>query len=124
MKKLAIYSLLIGTLFSVATSCERDEPAKTIEGNYTGVLDGVYDGVDTLIGNYPVYATATTRNKIKIEGALFGNFEVLVTTQGINVDPVSTDDEVFQFLYQGDLKELSFKYYKNDDTTEFVGTKP
>jgi hypothetical protein len=124
MKKLAIYSLLIGTLFSVATSCERDEPAKTIEGNYTGVLDGVYDGVDTLIGNYPVYATATTRNKIKVEGALFGIFEVLVTTQGINVDPVSTDDEVFQFLYQGDLKELSFKYYKNDDTTEFVGTKP
>lgn len=124
MKKLAFYSLFVAITFSLATSCEKEEPAKEIEGNYSGVLDGVYDGEDTLTGNFPVYATATTRNKIKVEGNLFGSFEVLVTQQGINVDPVSTDDEVFQFLYQGDLKELSFRYYKDGDSTVYVGTKP
>ena len=124
MKRLALYALFVATTFSLSTSCEKEEPAKDIEGNYSGVLDGVYDGEDTLMGGYAVYATATTRNKIKVEGTLFGSFEVLVTQQGINVDPVSTDEEVYQFLYQGDLKELSFKYYKNGDSTTYVGTKP
>ncbi|MCB9222818.1 MAG: hypothetical protein R2780_10805 [Crocinitomicaceae bacterium] len=124
MKKLFIYSAFVISVFGFTTSCEREEPAKHIEGNYTGVLDGKYDGDDTLKGGFPVYATATTRNKIKIEGDLFGSFEVLVTQQGINVDPVSTDEEIYQFLYQGDLKELSFRYYHNGDSTIYVGTKP
>ena len=124
MKKLAIYTLFTALTFSIATSCEKEEPAKTVEGNYSGVLDGIYDGDDTLKGGFPVYVTATTKNKVKVEGNLFGSFEVLVTQQGINVDPVSTDDEVYMFLYQGDLKELSFRYYKNGDSTFYVGTKP
>lgn len=108
----------------LALSCEKEQPAENIQGNYSGYLSGVYDGNDTIIANYPVYATATTKNKIKIEGGMFPSFEVLVSQNGINVIPVSTDNEVYDFLYQGDLKELSFKYYKNGDSTDFVGTKP
>lgn len=116
---------LTGTLLIItAYSCEKEEPAVTIEGNYSGVIKGTYDGDDTLAGNYPVYATATSKNKVKIEGTLFPSFEVLVSQNGLNVIPVSTDDEVFEFLYQGDQKELSFRYYKNNDSTYYIGTKP
>jgi len=121
----SIFMLGIGIIGLV--SCDKENPAETIEGNYSGVISGVYQGQDTLAGNgdtYPVYATAITRNKIEIQGSLFSTFEVLVTEQGINVDPVSTDENVYEFLYQGDLKELSFKYYKDGDSAYFVGHKP
>lgn len=117
-----LFSAVIG--FAAFTACEKEQPAVNVEGNYTGVLDAVYDGDDTLKGSYPVYVTATSKNKVKVEGTLFPAFEVLVTQQGVNVDPVSTDANVHQFLYQGNLRELSFTYYKNGDTAVYVGTKP
>ena len=118
--------IAVGGLFLFAGySCEKEQPAGNIEGNYTGALSGIYDGNDTINGSYPVFATATSKNKIKIEATLFPPFEVLVTQSGENVIPVSNDDpEVVDFLYQGALKELSFTYYKNGDTTVYVGTKP
>lgn len=124
MKKYVTLGLAASIIAIASVSCEKEQPAENIAGNYTGVLLGTYNGVDTINGSYPVYATATTKNKIKIEGTLFPSFEVLVTQQGINVDPVSSDHEVFEFLYAGDDKELSFKYYKNGDSTQYVGTKP
>ncbi|UKN01858.1 hypothetical protein K6119_19225 [Paracrocinitomix mangrovi] len=123
MKKylaLPVTALIIGLIVG---SCEKEQPAETIAGNYSGVLSGVYNGVDTLAGNVPVLATVVSKNKVKIDGDLFPAFEVLVTTKGINVEPVSTDDEVFYFLYQGNLNELSFKYYKDGDSTHYTGTK-
>ncbi|MEO9531861.1 MAG: hypothetical protein ABJG68_11395 [Crocinitomicaceae bacterium] len=124
MKKahLILFSAVIA--ISAVTSCEKEQPAENVEGNYTGVLDAKYDGVDTLNGSYPVFVTATTKNKVLVEGTLFPAFEVLVTQQGVNVDPVSTDANVHAFLYQGNLNELSFTYYKGGDTAVYVGTKP
>jgi hypothetical protein len=123
--------ILISTaIFGIVAlaSCDKEQPAENVQGNYTGVLDAVYDGDDTLNGSYPVFVTATTKNKVLIEGSLFSSFEVLVTQQGVNVDPVSTDENVAAFLYQGDVnngqKELSFTYYNNGDTAIYVGTKP
>lgn len=124
MKRYLRLLVVVAAAGIVTVGCEKEQPAKNIEGNYTGVLSGTYDGNDTIIASYPVFATSTTTNKIKIEGTLFPAFEVLVSQNGINVVPVSTDSEVYEFLYQGDLKELSFKYYKNGDTTDYVGTKP
>jgi len=121
-----LFSLAILGAAAIA-SCEKEQPAVNVEGNYTGVFQGVVDGEDTIKADYPVFATSTTKNKVKIEGSLFSSFEVLVTQQGINVDPVSTDENVGAFLYQGDVngtKELSFSYYKNGDTAHYVGTKP
>lgn len=123
MKKFASIALITGVI-SIIAACEKEQPAKNVEGNYTGYLSGTYDGDDTLNNNYPVYTTATSKNQVKIESTLFPSFEVLVTQKGINVVPVSSDNEVYEFLYQGALKELSFKYYKNGDSTSYVGTKP
>lgn len=121
-------TFLLGTIVATALliGCEKEQPAENVQGNYTGVFQGVYDGNDTLNANYPVFVTATTKNKVLVEGTLFSNFEVLVTQQGLNVDPVATDENVSAFLYQGDesLKELSFTYYKNGDTAIYTGTKP
>jgi len=123
-KSIYIFGALLGS--SLLIGCEKEQPAENVQGNYTGVFQGVYDGNDTINGNFPVFVTASTKNKVLVEGTLFSSFEVLVTQQGINVDPVSTDDNVKAFLYQGDesLKELSFSYYKNGDTAVYVGTKP
>lgn len=124
MKRYAKLGLLVGIIGITSIACEKEQPAENIAGNYSGVINGVYDGNDSVAANYPVFATATTKNKVKIEGTLFPAFEVLVSQNGVNVIPVSTDAEVYEFLYQGSLKELSFKYYKNGDTTEYIGTKP
>ena len=124
MKKITATILLFGLGLIVVSSCEKDNPAETVEGNYTGVIDGVWHGIDTLKGSYPVFATEISKNKVEIQGSLFSTFQVLVTKQGINVDPVSTDDNVLQFLYQGDLKELTFTYAKDGDAISYTGTKP
>jgi hypothetical protein len=124
MKNHIKLGLLFGLLTIFAISCEKEQPAKNIEGNYTGTLSGIYSGQDTIIQNYPVFATSSTKNKILVQSTIFTDFEVLVSQNGINVIPVSTTSEVPEFLYQGDLNELSFKYYKNGDSTVYVGTKP
>jgi hypothetical protein len=110
--------------FATFTSCEKEQPAVNVEGNYIGFLDAKFDGDDTLNGSYPVFVTSITKNKVRIEGTLFPDFEVLVTQQGVNVDPVSTDNNVHAFLFQGTLNELSFTYYRSGDTAVYVGTKP
>jgi hypothetical protein len=127
MKKSTL--LLSAAIFGLIalTSCDKEQPAENVAGDYNGVFQGKYDGEDTINGSYSVYVTTTTKNKVLIEGTLFSNFEVLVTQQGINVDPVATDDNVGAFLYQGDVNnsnELSFSYYKNGDTAHYVGSKP
>lgn len=125
MKK-SIFTFGVIAGLSLLFGCEKEQPAKNVEGNYTGVFQGVFQGNDTINANLPVFVTASTKNKVFIEGTLFSNFEVLVTQQGLNVDPVSTDANLNAFLYQGDetLKELSFTYYNNGDTAVYVGTKP
>jgi hypothetical protein len=124
MKKITAAIVLFGLGLITVSSCEKDNPAETVQGNYTGVIDGEWQGIDTLKGNYPVFATEISKNKVELQGSLFSTFQVLVTKQGINVDPVATDDNVLQFLYQGDLKELTFTYAKDGDTISYTGTKP
>ena len=124
MKKIFIFTLIIGVTTITFNSCEKEQPAENVSGDYTGVLEGKYDGDIILEPEHKVRVTAKTKNKALVEGDLFSSFEVLVTQQGINVDPVSTDEKLSAFLYQGELKELSFTYNKNGDTAVFVGTKP
>lgn len=118
-------SIIVAAVFICFTSCEKEQPAKNVEGTYSGVLEGVHDGNDILLGNHAVRVTTTSKNKCMIEiDSIYSPFEVLVTQQGINVNPVSTDDEVSAFLFQGELNELSFTFNKNGDTAVYIGTKP
>ncbi|MEX1001884.1 MAG: hypothetical protein WDZ35_07205 [Crocinitomicaceae bacterium] len=123
MKKIVLLSFLVALGCFVCTSCEKDEPAEDISGNYTGVMSGTYDGNDTLITNYTVAVSALSKNEVSVSGDIFPSFKVLVTQKGLNVKPVATDNEVVAFLYEGDLKELSFEYHKNGNIFNYSGTK-
>lgn len=118
-------SIIVAAGLICFASCEKEQPAENVAGTYSGVLQGKHDGNDILLGNHSVRVSTTTKNKCLVEiDSIYNSFEVLVTQQGINVDPVSTDEEVSAFLYQGELKELSFTFNKNGDTAIYVGTKP
>lgn len=125
MKK---YFLLL-SLFSITalliTSCKKDKPAKLVEGSYSGSFEGKYSGNDTLISSgYAVTVSVINDNKIKVEGNDFEAFEVLVATNGINVEPVSQSDPYLkQFIYIGDKKQLKFTFNKGVNEAEFIGAK-
>ena len=105
------------------SSCEKEEPAKTMSGNYSGILEGKYDGVTLLETGYPVRVSVVSKNKVLIEGDAFSNFEALVTQQGINVDPVSVNENMRALLYSGADEELSFIYVSAGDSASYIGKK-
>ena len=123
MKKLLLSAVILGAGVLSVTSCEKEQPAEDMSGTYTGLMTGVLDGNDTIMQNYQVLVSSVSKNKVAVEGSTFPTFEVLVTKEGINVKAVSTDDEVKQFLYQGNDQELSFKFYKNGDSSIYQGFK-
>lgn len=127
MKKNIIYSFAILAFgFAVLTSCDKDkEPAVTMSGTYTGSFEGTFDEHDTLTSNgYQVLVTAINDNKVLVAGNDFVNFEVLVTSNGINVEPVSqADPYLSNFIFISDENKLKFTYNKGIDEAEFIGVR-
>lgn len=127
MKKTLLNSiaiLSIGVL--VLAACKKDrKPAITMSGEYAGSFEGKYFDHDTLTSSgYYVKVTSITDNKIKVEGNDFETFEVLVTTDGINIEEVTKSDEsLVDFIYIGDEEKLRFTYNKDDNEAKFIGVK-
>ncbi len=127
MKKNIIYSLAIFAFgFVVLTSCNKDkEPAVTMSGTYTGSFEGSFEEHDTLTSSgYQVLVTSVNDNKVLVSGNDFENFEVLVTSNGINVEPVSQADPYLDdFIFISDENKLKFTYNKGINTAEFIGVR-
>lgn len=127
MKKNIIYSLAIFAFgFTVLTSCNKDkEPAVTMSGTYIGSFEGSFDEHDTLTSSgYQVLVTSVNDNKVSVAGNDFENFEVLVTSNGINVEPVSQADPYLDdFIFISDENKLKFTYNKGINTAEFIGVR-
>lgn len=127
MKKNTFYTLFLVALgFAFFASCKKDKnPALKIEGNYEGSFEGSYNDFDTLTSSgYQVQITALNDNKVKVFGNHFDQFELLVTTNGINVEPVSKSDPyLLDFIYIGDESKVKFTYNKGGNTAKFIGTK-
>ncbi len=111
-------------LLLALTSCKKNKPSYTIEGAYYGNFHGIYDGNDTIINDgYLVQIEALDKSTALVKGTLFSPFEVLVTPNGLNIEPVSPTDGLSQFLYEGETKKLTFTYAKEDNTATYVGIK-
>lgn len=127
MKKRIHFVFILGILaLGTLASCNKDkEPAVVMSGLFTGSFVGKYMGVDTLTSDgYQVQVTALNDNKVKIEGNNFEMFEVLVTTNGLNIESVSKSDPyLLDFIYIGDDNKLKFKFNKGANKAEFIGIK-
>lgn len=127
MKKNILYTFAILALgFSSLTSCNKDkEPAVTMSGNFSGSFEGVYMENDVLTSEgYQVQVTSLNDNKVKVIGNDFEDFEVLVTSNGLNVEPVSQSDPyLLNFIFIGEENKLKFTYNKGDNEAEFIGVK-
>ncbi|MDG1914047.1 MAG: hypothetical protein P8I55_05590 [Crocinitomix sp.] len=127
MKKNIIYSFAIFAFgFVVLTSCTKDkEPAATMSGIFTGSFEGEYEENTVLESDgYQVLVTALNDNKVTIAGPDFENFDVLVTSNGINVEPVSqADPYLLDFIFISDENKLKFTYNKGINTAEFIGVR-
>jgi hypothetical protein len=127
MKKNIIYSFAILAFgFAILTSCTKDrEPAVTMSGTYTGSFEGEYEENTVLESDgYQVLVTALNDNKVTVAGPDFENFEVLVTSNGINVEPVSQSDPyLLDFIFISDENKLKFTYNKGINTAEFIGVR-
>ncbi len=127
MKKNIIYSFAIFAFgFVVLTSCTKDkEPAVTMSGIFTGSFEGEYEENTVLESDgYQVLVTALNDNKVTIAGPDFENFDVLVTSNGINVEPVSqADPYLLDFIFISDENKLKFTYNKGINTAEFIGVR-
>ena len=117
--------MILGLL--ILNSCKDNEtPVKKIIGTYSGSFNGNWQGNDTLITTaqaFTVTLTELSDNKVFVAGNLFNDFEVLVTNNGINVEPVASNPDLPQFLYSGDSKELDFNYNEGTNTAAFIGIK-
>ncbi len=127
MKKNIFYTLSI-VAFSIAflTSCNKDkEPGVTMAGNYTGSFEGNYEEQDSLTSSgYQVQVTSVNDNKVSVTGNNFDTFEVLVTSNGLNIEPVSQSDPyLINFIYIGEENKLKFTFNKGADEAEFIGVK-
>jgi hypothetical protein len=111
-------------LLLTLSSCKKNKPSYTIEGNYYGNFQGVFDGNDTIVNSgYLVQSEVLDKSTARIKGTLFTPFDVLVTPNGLNIEPVSPTDGLTQFLYEGETKKLTFTYTNGDNTATYIGTK-
>lgn len=127
MKKNAytLFLILSISLLSLA-SCNKDkEPATTMAGLYTGSFEGNYLGEDSLTSSgYQVEVVALNDNKVKVNGTNFEPFEVLVTTNGLNIEAVAKSDPyLLDFIYIGNENKLKFTFNKGVNEAKFIGTK-
>lgn len=120
---LLVLSALVGA-FSF-TSCKKDKPAELIQGTFKGSFEGKYFGVDSLTSSgYSVNVSMINDNKIKVEGHNFDTFELLVASNGLNVEPINQSDPYLSdFIYIGDEMRLKFTFNKGLNEAEFIGTK-
>lgn len=119
---ISVLSISLLVLFS----CNKDkEPAVTMAGTYTGSFEGKYLGEDTLTSSgYQVQVVTVNDNKVLVNGNNFESFEVLVTTNGLNIEAVSqADPYLSNFIYIGDENKLKFTFNKGTDKAKFIGTK-
>ncbi|WP_027418528.1 hypothetical protein [Crocinitomix catalasitica] len=120
-------TIIIGLIAStfILASCKKNEPAYVIEGEYSGSIDATYMDHDTIANSgYAVRLTAINDNKVKVEGNDFKTFEVLVTTNGINVEAVNKSDTIVtNFLYIGKDNKLNFTYSDDDNLAKYIGVK-
>lgn len=124
--KVTFSSLLLFGVLVFLSSCGKDrEPAVTMSGTFIGSFEGSFMGKDSLTSSgYGVVVTALNDNKVRVTGNDFETFEVLVTANGLNVQPVSQSDPYLEdFLYIGDENKLMFTFNKDDNTAEFIGVK-
>jgi hypothetical protein len=111
-------------LLLALTSCKKNKPSYTIEGPYYGNFHGVFDGNDTIVNDgYLVQIDALDKSTALVKGTLFTPFEVLVTPNGLNIEPVSPTDGLTQFLFEGETEKLTFTYVNGDNTATYVGIK-
>lgn len=122
MRTIKVVAILVFALTIAA--CKKNKPSYTIEGDYKGNIQGIYQGNDTIVNsNYLVQIEALDKSTATVKGTLFTPFNVLVTPNGINIELVSPTDGLNQFLYEGDTKKLTFNYVNGDDFVTYVGTK-
>lgn len=124
MKLFSLSSFTVVVLLVALTSCKKNKPSYEIEGNYSGNFQGVYQGNDTIVNSgYLVQVEALDKNTVVVKATLMDQFEVLVTPNGLNIEPVSPTDGLSQFLYEGETQTLTFTYEHEDNTATYVGTK-
>lgn len=124
MKRIGFGILLFAGVSLVAISCKKNQPAYKIEGDYSGNFEGNWQGNDTIINTgFGVTVIAQDKNKAKVSGKFFSEFEVLVTPNGINIELVSPTEGLTEFLYQGDTEKLTFKYENGGNVANYIGTK-
>lgn len=124
MKLLNLTSTTAVILLLTLASCKKNKPSYTIEGTYYGNFQGVVDGNDTIVNSgYLVQSEVLDKSTARIKGTLFSPFDVLVTPNGLNIEPVSPTEGLTQFLYEGETKKLTFTYANGDNTATYIGTK-
>ncbi len=127
MKKknfLGLLTLVLGLTF--LASCTKDrEPAVTMSGTYSGAFAGTFMEKDSLANSgYSVTVTALNDNRVEIMGNDFETFEVLVTSNGINVEQVAQNDPLLlDFIYVGAESRLKFTYNKGANEAQFIGIR-
>jgi len=124
MKRITYLTIVFLSVVSISVSCKKNRASEKIDGEYLGHFDGVYNGIDTIVNTgYKVFVTATDKNEANVTGSLFGTFQVLVTPNGLNVELVSAQEGLHDFLFEGETNTLSFYYTNNGDTAHYNGTK-
>lgn len=123
MKKLSIAFMSLA-LISI-TACKNSKPSEAVAGTYTGSIQATYqDSTVILDSGVPVIVEVLTKNEVRVSGHWFNTFEVLVTWNGINVEPVDPNDpNVQEFVYIGDEDKLKFTYVESLNNAYYIGTK-
>lgn len=124
-RRLLLVLGIVGTIAMTFASCDKEDPALTVEGDYYGSFEGFYNDQDTLTSEgYMVQVKMLNDNKIRVTGNDFDSFELLVTSNGLNVEPVTqADPNLEEFLYIGSEEKLRFTYNKDGNSAEFIGLK-
>ncbi len=127
MKHLITGFLAISALFFFACEEPNKKPAREMEGSYTGSMNATWlDSNYIQNSGFVVGVKELTKNSVLVQGDLFDQFEVLVTWNGLNVEPVDPDEPYLtEFIWIGDENKFKFKLVKplENESAYFIGTK-
>jgi hypothetical protein len=121
--------LIFGLLFTAFISCEEPnkKPGPEIVGTYTGSMNATWLDSNYIINSgFSVYVDEVDNNTVLVQGDLFDGFEVLVTWNGLNVEPVDASDEhLTEFVWIGAEEKLKFTYTKiaENESAYFIGVR-